>query len=72
MQRFVEENREHSGLRVISQALEKLGEIGDPEGGLEACANFVQPIVPAHGLLLPIGAIHSRKRRDLRHGDARL
>lgn len=45
VQGFVKENRQHSGLRVVGEALEKLGDVGYPEGRLEATPNLSQAIL---------------------------
>ena len=49
---FVEVNREDGGGAVVGDALEDFREVGDPEGGLEAFANFFQALGKAQAILL--------------------
>jgi hypothetical protein len=34
---------------IVGEALEDLADVGDPEGALEAVANFLEPLAKAHG-----------------------
>ena len=54
MELFVEVTREEDGGAVVGQALEEFAEVGDPEGGLEAFANFFQALGKAQAILLEV------------------
>src|SRR5579862_2737912 len=54
---FVEVNREDGGGAVVSDALEDFREVGDPEGGFEAFANFFEALGKAQAILLDVASV---------------
>ncbi len=57
VQGFVKKNRQHSGLRVVGQALKKLGDVGHPKSRFEATPNFSQTILEVQWGLERAGAV---------------
>ena len=68
VQLLVEVNREDGGGAVVGDALEDFREVGDPEGGLEAFANFLQALGKAQKVLLDAtrSTLTSMRRGQLR------
>src|SRR5207245_157591 len=48
IQRFVKVAGQRSESRIVGEALEELAEVGDPEGTLEAVADFQEPLAKSH------------------------
>ena len=66
IQRFVKVAGQRSEGRIVGEALEELAEVGDPEGTLEAVADFLEPLAKSHvrGGCIAVHAPPPDARRD--------
>ena len=63
-------NREYGGGGVVGDALENFGEVGDPEGGLEAGANFFEALCEGQIFLFGRGGESPATGADCSGSDA--